>query len=110
MIDTGFLLMQVLGMRGMEWIIIVGLVVVVFFGAKKIPELARSFGKASGEFEKARIEAKNEVERLKNAPSNSAERSKLEDVAQTLGLNSSDKSDQQLRSAIEDELNRKDAA
>jgi sec-independent protein translocase protein TatA len=98
-------------MKGMEWIIIVGLIVAVFFGAKKIPELARSFGKASGEFEKARIEAKKEVEKLKNAsshsPSHSPDRAKLEDVAQTLGLESSDRSDQELRSAIEEELHRK---
>lgn len=111
MIDTGLVLMQLLGMKGMEWIIIVGLIVAVFFGAKKIPELARSFGKASGEFEKARIEAKKEVERLKSAsstsPSHSPDRAKLEDVAQTLGLESSDRSDQELRSAIEEELHRK---
>lgn len=103
MIDSS-LLMQLLGMRGMEWIIIVGLIVAVFFGAKKIPELARSIGRASGEFEKARIEAKNEVEKMKSMSANTPERTKLEEVAQTLGLDSSGKSDQQLRSAIEAEL------
>jgi len=85
----------------MEWIIIIGLIVAVFFGAKKIPELARSIGKASGEFEKARLEAKKEVEKLKNMPAASIERTKLEEVASTLGVDSSGKTDEQLRSEID---------
>jgi len=36
---------------GPEWFIILG-VIVLLFGAKKLPELARSMGKASGEFKK----------------------------------------------------------
>jgi sec-independent protein translocase protein TatA len=36
---------------GTEWIII-GAVVVLLFGAKKLPELARSLGKSSREFKK----------------------------------------------------------
>ena len=43
---------------GYEWIFIILIIVVIIFGAKKIPELARSFGKATSEFEKARIQAK----------------------------------------------------
>ena len=41
-----------------EWIFIILIIVVIIFGAKKIPELALSFGKATSEFEKARIQAK----------------------------------------------------
>ena len=95
------MLMQLAGLHGMEWIIIIGLIVAVFFGAKKIPELARSIGKASGEFEKARLEAKKEVEKLKNMPAASIERTKLDDVASTLGVDSSGKTDEQLRSEID---------
>jgi sec-independent protein translocase protein TatA len=40
-----------------EWIIIIAIIVVVLFGAKKLPELARSFGRATTEYEKAKIEA-----------------------------------------------------
>ena len=42
---------------GYEFLIIIVIIVVLFFGVKKIPELARSFGKARAEYEKARIEA-----------------------------------------------------
>jgi len=36
---------------GPEWLIVLG-VVVLLFGAKKLPELARSLGKSSSEFKK----------------------------------------------------------
>jgi sec-independent protein translocase protein TatA len=97
---------------GFEWIFIVVIVVVLIFGAKKIPDLARGFGKATSEFEKARIEAKRELRELKNAGTSSstadtaASREKLESIADTLGIDYTDKNDDQLRLAIETELNR----
>ena len=39
---------------GQEWIFIIVIAVVLIFGAKKIPELAKTFGKAKGEFEKGK--------------------------------------------------------
>ena len=51
---------------GIEWIIIIVVIVLLFFGVKKIPELARNFGKASVEYKKARIEADKEIRRLKD--------------------------------------------
>ena len=74
------LLMQFAGVGGLEWVIIIGLIVVVFFGVRKIPELARSFGKASAEFEKARIEAKRELQQMKSQ-GNNVGREKLEAIA-----------------------------
>ena len=47
---------------GWEWIII-GLIVVVFFGAKKIPEIFRGFGKGIREFKEASKEIKKEIEK-----------------------------------------------
>lgn len=46
---------------GWEWIIIV-LFVVVFFGAKKIPEIARGLGKGIREFKDATKDIKKEIE------------------------------------------------
>jgi sec-independent protein translocase protein TatA len=37
---------------GPEWIVVAIVAVVVLFGAKKIPEMARSLGRAQGEFKK----------------------------------------------------------
>lgn len=43
--------------------IIIFLVVLLLFGAKKIPELARGLGKSMGEFKKAREEFEHEIQR-----------------------------------------------
>lgn len=51
---------------GQEWIIIIVLAAVLIFGAKKIPELARTFGKAKGEFEKGKIEGEKELKDYKD--------------------------------------------
>ena len=98
------LLMQFAGLGGLEWVIIIGLIVLVFFGVRKIPELARSFGKASAEFQKARIEAKRELQQLKS--DGNIGREKLEAIADSLGIDYTNKNDDELRTAIEIELNK----
>ena len=98
------LIMQFAGLGGMEWVIIIGLIVVVFFGVKKIPELARSFGKATAEFEKARIEAKRELQQMKSE--GRVGREKLEAIADSLGIDYTNKNDDELKAAIEVELNK----
>jgi sec-independent protein translocase protein TatA len=95
-----------------EWIIIIIIIVVVIFGAKKVPELAKSFGRATTEFEKARIEAKKELQRVKDLGTTTStatdvqDREKLESVANKLGINYSEMSDDELRAAIQAQINR----
>ena len=50
---------QLGGIGGVEWLFIIIIIVVLFFGVRKIPEIAKSFGRASAEYEKARIQAKH---------------------------------------------------
>ena len=45
----------------MNLLIIIALVVIVLFGGKKIPELARGLGKSIQEFKKAKNEIKDEI-------------------------------------------------
>jgi sec-independent protein translocase protein TatA len=94
-------------LNGMEWIIIILVIVVIFFGAKKIPELARSMGRATSEFQKARVEAKrslaNETNNQEKAQQ-TIDREKLESIAETLGVDYSNKDDQDLKNAIDEEL------
>jgi sec-independent protein translocase protein TatA len=90
--------MQLAGVRGFEWIILGAIILVLFFGVKKIQELARSFGRASGEFEKAKNEMRKELERVKKT--DTEERRKLESVAGTLGIHYTGKTDDELRHAI----------
>ena len=47
-------------------IIVIIVVAALIFGAKKIPELARTFGKAKGEFEKGRLESEKELKDFKD--------------------------------------------
>ena len=98
-----------------EWIIIIVIIAVVIFGAKKVPELARSFGRATTEYERAKIEAKRELQRVKDlgtsiststATDAEVSRGKLESVANTLGINHSEMSDDELRSAIQVQINK----
>ena len=98
------LIMQFGGLGGLEWIIIIGLIVVVFFGVRKIPELAKSFGKASAEFQKARIQAKRELQQMQSQ--GNVGREKLETIAESLGIDYTNKNDDELRTAIEIELNK----
>jgi len=103
----GGLVMQFAGIGGMEWIFLVIAIVVIFFGVKKIPEIARSFGKATAEYEKARIEAKRELQQIKNQGNdNKVGREKLEGIAESLGIDYTNKNDDELRAAIEVELNK----
>jgi sec-independent protein translocase protein TatA len=49
-----------------EIIVLVVVIGVLIFGAKKIPQLAKTFGKAKGEFEKGKIEADKELQEFKD--------------------------------------------
>ncbi|MCH7648485.1 MAG: twin-arginine translocase TatA/TatE family subunit [Nitrosopumilus sp.] len=51
--------------QGPEIIILIVVIGVLIFGVKKIPELAKTFGKAKGEFEKGKIEADKELKDFK---------------------------------------------
>ena len=46
---------------GMEWIIVIIVVVLLLFGAKKIPELARSMGRARAEFSRGQSMVEKEI-------------------------------------------------
>ncbi len=89
---------------GYEWIFIILIIVVIIFGAKKIPELARSFGKATSEFEKARILAKKEVDKLYDA--DRVSREKLESIADTLRIDYIGKDDESLKKDIDAAIKR----
>ena len=87
-----------------EMILIVA-AVLILFGASKIPELARSLGKASGEFKKAKIETENELRNtetsLKEKP---AEGTKIKQMAKDLGIATEGKSDEQLLDEIQKKM------
>ena len=50
---------------GAEWIWIVIIIGVLIFGAKKIPELAKTLGRAKGDFGKGKIEGEKDLKEFK---------------------------------------------
>ena len=55
--------LAVLPSLGGPEVIVIFLVLLLLFGAKKLPELARGLGKSAGEFRKAREEFEDEIRR-----------------------------------------------
>lgn len=52
-----------IGPLGTPELVIIGILILILFGAKKLPMFARSLGKSMGEFKKAREEFENELHR-----------------------------------------------
>lgn len=63
-----------IGSLGTPELVLIFIVILLLFGAKKLPELARGVGKSMGEFKKAREDFEREITRseeevrLKEAP------------------------------------------
>lgn len=49
---------------GMEWVWVVLVIILLIFGARKLPELARALGRAGGEFKKGKTEAEVEAKKM----------------------------------------------
>lgn len=58
--------------RGWEWIVIF-LLVLLLFGGKKIPELMRGLGKGINSFKRGMQEARDEINRPLDEPSENSE-------------------------------------
>ena len=75
-------LAEILGLGTTE-ILLILLIVIVFFGAAKIPQLARSLGRAKGEFERGSVEGR---ELSKGGAAANAEDEKILNAARELGI------------------------
>ena len=52
-----------MGPIGMPEMVMIFIIILLLFGAKKLPELARGIGKSMGEFKKAKEEFEQEITR-----------------------------------------------
>ena len=93
---------------GMTEILIIVVAIVILFGATKIPELARSLGKATGEFRKGKQEVELELKDIeksvkegKPAPDKS---SRIRALAKDMGISVEGKSDEQLLEEIQKKM------
>ncbi|HEY9205898.1 MAG TPA: twin-arginine translocase TatA/TatE family subunit [Candidatus Methanoperedens sp.] len=93
---------------GPQEIVFIFLIVILLFGASKIPELARSLGKATGEFKKAKQEAELEVKEvetsIKEGDTRKEKSSKIRQMAKDLGISAEGKSDEQLLDEIQKKM------
>ncbi len=88
-------------------IVLIVVVIIILFGATKIPELARSLGKATGEFKKGQKEIEREltdVERsIKETPPENRY-SKIKQMARDLGISTEGKTEEQLLEEIQKKM------
>ena len=98
-----------LNIMGSEWMIIIFVALILLFGTNKLPEAGKKIGKMVGEYNKAKTEMQNQIKDITNTETENpeingpvkSERQKLEKMAQSLGINSENKSDLELRHAID---------
>ncbi len=84
-------------MLGTQDLIVILLAALVLFGPSKLPEMARSLGKATGEFKRAQIESEHELKQL-NTPLNDRDTkdTKIRDLAIEMGIDVENKTSEQL--------------
>ncbi|MBE0521064.1 MAG: twin-arginine translocase TatA/TatE family subunit [Candidatus Methanoperedenaceae archaeon] len=95
-------------MIGPQEIVLIFLLVIVLFGASKIPELARSLGMATGEFKKAQQETERQLKdvekSLKEGGSRQEDSNRIRKMAKDFGLEIESKSDDELLDEIKEKM------
>ncbi|HTY92071.1 MAG TPA: twin-arginine translocase TatA/TatE family subunit [Methanocella sp.] len=105
-----------MAMIGPTEILLIFIVIVLLFGATKLPELARSMGQSMGEFKVGQMEAEKRYENMKNQvnqPAQSADDialTRAQRMAKNLNIDIKGKSDEQLLAEIEKKLAEQEVA
>lgn len=94
---------------GSQEILLILAVIVLLFGATKLPELARSMGRSMGEFKRGQIEVEKEITSDRNSITGSTDvaLTRTQRMAKNMGLEIAGKNDDQLLSEIEKKLEKK---
>ena len=103
-----------LNIIGTEWIIIIFVALILILGTNQLPSAAKKLGKAVNEFNKAKNEIQDQMKGISNTNLDisgplETERQKLEMIAKSLGVNVSEKSDDELRKIISGKMGQKNA-
>ena len=98
-----------LNIIGSEWIIIIFVALILILGTNQLPSAAKKLGKAVNEFNKAKNEVQDQMKGISNTNLDisgplETERQKLEMIAKSLGVNVSEKSDDELRKIISNKM------
>ncbi len=99
-------------MIGTHELMIIGAIIVLLFGAAKLPELARSLGKSMGEFKKAQKESEiklGEFERsIKDGITPGEKEDKVKKMSKDLGINTKGKTEDELIDEVQELLNKRE--
>jgi sec-independent protein translocase protein TatA len=96
-------------MQGIEWIILLVAIIFIFVvGGAKLPELARSLGRAKGEFERGKMDIERElkeekakdVKKEEDAKQTKKEEKDIIKAAKELGIETEGKSEEELKEEI----------
>ncbi len=93
-----------------DWAIIIVVAVIIFGGTKKIPEMARNLGKASGEFKRGQIEIENELKNGGSATKVNKDQIDYMKIAEDLNIDIKDKTIDQIINEINQKLNKNTGA
>jgi sec-independent protein translocase protein TatA len=97
---------------GSEWMIIIFAALILLFGTNKLPEAGKKIGKMVGEYNKAKAEMQNQISDITKTGTDNptidgpvqTERQKLEKMAESLKINLENKSDLELKHAIDNKF------
>ena len=95
-----------MGLIGLPELLLILVVALFFFGPDKIPEIARSLGKATGEFKKAQTETENEIKTLGEPLSEKD--TKIHNLAIEMGIDAKNKTSEQLVEEIRSKIRSND--
>ena len=98
-----------IGGIGPNELLIIFAVIVLLFGATKLPELAKSMGKSMGEFKKAQKEAEIELKQFERSLEDTTveeKETKIKKRAEELGIDTEGKTDDELLDAIQDAMSK----
>jgi len=98
-----------LNIMGSEWIIIIFVALIVILGKNRLPEVTKKFGKAVGEYKKAKNDVQNQFKDFSNSNLDvmgpvENEKQKLESIAKSLGADTKNKSEDELRKIISSKI------
>ena len=98
-----------LNIIGSEWLIIIFIVLILLLGTNRFPEAAKKIGKIVGEYNNAKNQVQNQMKDVTNENIEVSgpvkdERKKLEMMAKTLGVDSKNKTDTEIKKIIDDKI------
>jgi sec-independent protein translocase protein TatA len=88
----------------MDILIIAVVALIIFGGTKKIPEMARNLGKATGEFKRGQMEIENELKNGTTTPTANKGQVNYMKIAEDLNIDVKDKTIDQIIGEINEKL------